>query len=286
MATKNYYSILGVEKGASQDEIKKAFRKLAHKYHPDKKDGDEKKFKEVNEAYSVLSNDKKRQEYDAYGRTFDGGGQGYSRQGFDFSGFSGGQGAEFDLNDIFEGFFGGGFAQRVRRGRDISIDTELTFEESVFGVERTILVNKHTDKKPEEIQIKIPAGISDGQMVRLTGKGENIPDGVSGDLYVKIHVNKHSVFRKEGYNLVMDLSIKLTDALLGATYPVRTLDGEIEVKIPTSIKFGDILRVRNKGVPLGNGRRGDLLIKVSIDLPKKLSRKTKKIVEELKEQGL
>lgn len=280
---KDYYQVLGVEKGASSDDIKKAFRKLAHKYHPDKKDGDEQKFKEVNEAYTILSDDKKRQEYDTYGQTFQGGGQGFNASGFDFSGFQQGN-VQFDLNDIFEGFFGGG--RRVRRGRDVSIDTELTFEESVFGLERSILVNKQTADKPEEIKVKIPAGISDGQMIRLTGKGESIPDGVSGDLYIKVHVRPHETFRKEGYNLVMTLNIKLTDALLGAVYPIKNLDGEIELKIPKGIKFGDVLRVREKGVPVGNNKRGDLLIKIEIGLPKKLSRKQKKLVEGLQEEGI
>lgn len=276
--SKDYYQILGVEKGASQDAIKKAFRKMAHKYHPDKKGGDESKFKEVNEAYSILSNEKKRAEYDNYGRTFG------DAPGFDFSGFQGG--VDFDLGDILEGFFGGaGFGRRVRRGRDISIDTELTFEESVFGIERNILLNKQTSKESEEIKVKIPAGISDGQMIRLTGKGESIPDGVSGDLYIKVHVKPHPVFRKEGYNLVMTLNIKLTDALLGATYPIKTLDGTIDVKIPQGVKFGDILRVREKGVPVGN-KRGDILIKINIELPKKLSRKTKKLIDELREEGI
>ena len=207
----DYYKVLGVEKGASKDEIKKAFRKLAHKYHPDKKDGDEKKFKEVNEAYTVLSNDKKRAEYDAYGQTFGdtGGGQGFGG----FGNFQGGD-FQFDINDIFEGFFGGGFGRRMRRGRDISIDTELTFEESVFGVERSILVHKQTSKDAEEVKVAIPAGISDGQMIRLTGKGEGIPDGTPGDLYIKVHVAPHSIYRKEGYNLVTTLNVKLSDALL------------------------------------------------------------------------
>ena len=285
--SKDYYSLLGIEKNASKEDIKKAFRKLAHKYHPDKKDGDEKKFKEVNEAYTILSDDKKRQEYDTYGRTFQGGGQGFNTSGFDFSGFGGQNGNfEFDINDIFEGFFGGGFGRRVRRGRDISIDTELTFEESVFGLERSILLNKQTTGKPEEIRIKIPAGISDGQMIRLSGKGESIPDGVSGDLYVKVHVKPHPVFRKEGYNLVMILNIKLTDALLGAIYPIKTLDGSVDVKVPKNIKFGDILRIKNKGVPAGNGNRGDLLIKVNIELPKKLSRRQRKLVEDLQKEGI
>src|SRR3989344_1048420 len=144
---KDYYSILGIDKKASKDDIKKAFRKLAHKYHPDKSGGDEAKFKEASEAYSVLSDDKKRAEYDAYGRVFSGGGpaagpDGFGGNGFDFSQFND-AGFEFDLNDIFGGFsdiFGGG--RGGRRGRDISIDIELSFRESIFGVTRRVLITK------------------------------------------------------------------------------------------------------------------------------------------------
>src|SRR3989339_272903 len=149
MSNKDYYSILGVDKSASKEDIKKAFRGLAHKYHPDKKGGDEKRFKEIGEAYSVLGDDKKRAEYDAYGRTFNGGGfsaQGGPASGWDFSGFSqgfgGGQQVEFDLGDIFGDIFGGGRATQQKRGRDISIDLELTFKESVFGIERRVLLMK------------------------------------------------------------------------------------------------------------------------------------------------
>jgi len=148
---KNYYEILGVEKSASKEDIKKAFRKLAHKFHPDKKDGDESKFKEINEAYSVLSDDKKRAEYDSYGRVFDGGaGFGSGAGGFDFSGFSqnfqgqaGEFGGDFDLGDIFGEFFGGNRGRaKTKRGRDISIDIEIPFEDSIFGTERKVLITK------------------------------------------------------------------------------------------------------------------------------------------------
>lgn len=162
---KDYYKILGVEKNSSKDDIKKAFRTLAHKYHPDKKGGDEAKFKEVNEAYSILSDDKKRAEYDSYGRVFgnagaggagqggfQGGFGGFNGAGFDFSQFTGAGGAEgFDFGDILNDFFGGRATSKVRRGRDISIDVELSFEEAVFGVERKILIHKtavcETDRK-------------------------------------------------------------------------------------------------------------------------------------------
>lgn len=378
----DYYHILGVQKSASKDEIKKAFRTLAHKCHPDKKGGDEQKFKEVNEAYTVLSDDKKRAEYDAYGRVFSGSGTGAS--GFDpfsaesgqagFEGFSAGSEFDFtdfakgfgfsaeggsafggDLGDIFGDFFGGTrtTGSRRARGRDISIDVELSFAEAVFGTERRILLNKTSvcdtckgsGGKPgssletcktcngkgkiresrrsifgsvqtvrtcetchgrgevavekcatchgagvvrgqEEIAVRIPAGIEDGEVIRLGGAGEAIRGGSPGDLYVKVHVGKHPLFRKEGSNLVLDLSIKLSSALLGDEYTIKTLDGEIIVKIPQGVRPGEILRIQGKGIPMERGRRGDLLIKITIDLPSKLSKEAKHLVEELKKQGI
>jgi molecular chaperone DnaJ len=141
-------------------------------------------------------------------------------------------------------------------------------------------------RKEEEITIVIPPGINNGEMIRLSGAGEAVTGGVPGDLYVKIHVQKHPVFKKEGSNLTMDLNIKLSDALLGGVYTVDTLDGTLSVKIPEGVTFGEILRVRGKGVPLERGRRGDLLIKLHIQLPSRLSRKAKKIIEELKKEGV
>lgn len=354
---KDYYQILGVEKSANKDDIKKAFRKLAHKYHPDKKTGDEQKFKEVNEAYQVLSNDQKRSEYDTYGRVFNGSGgqQGAGGfEGFDFSGFKNAQGFEdFDIGDIFGEFFGGSRRDRTERGRDIAIDLELSFEESVFGTSRSILLQKNSvcdqcngtgaekdselntcptcngrgrvreakrsflgtittertcsacfgkgkvpqkkcaqcqgtgvHRKEEEINISVPSGIEDGEMIRLSGMGEAVPGGSSGDLYAKVHVKKHDVFQREKNDLRMDLNIKLSDALLGATYTVDTLDGKIDLKIPAGIGFNEVLRVRSKGVPYSGSKRGDLLVRIKITLPKKLSRKAKTAMEELKKEGI
>jgi molecular chaperone DnaJ len=362
----DYYKILGVEKNASKEDIKKAFHKLAHKYHPDKKDGDENKFKEINEAYQTLSDEEKRSQYDTYGKTFSGGGPG------GFSGFQGG-GFGFDINDIFRGggggiefdasnvedifstFFGGGRSGRgkVKRGRDISADILISFSDSVFGVDRKININKvgtceacsgsgakkgsskdkckncngagkitekkrsflgtfATEricdkcfglgevpkdvcsgcrgdgvlKKNEEINVRVPAGIEDGQMIRFSGKGESVPHGASGDLYVKIHVDKHPVWRREGVNLATNLNIKLTDALLGSTQKLKTLDGEMDLKIPAGFSFGEILRVKGKGVPDERGGRGDMLVYINIKMPKKLSKKEEEFVEKLKEAGL
>ncbi|HDQ16705.1 MAG TPA: molecular chaperone DnaJ [Candidatus Vogelbacteria bacterium] len=352
--SKDYYQILGIDKKASKDDIKKAFRKLAHKYHPDKAGGDEQKFKEINEAYQILSNDQKRREYDMYGNVFSGG-QGQQGSGFGgFSNFDFGDQFEFDLGDIFSDFFGGQtFNIKKKRGRDISVDIQVSFAEAIFGVERKLLINKVVFcpdcggsgakkgtslkkcfscdgqgrlrenrrsffgtistwrectncagrgeipeekcsncnglgvlKKSEEIKIFIPSGIEDGEMIRMSGKGEATPGGVSGDLYIKIHVEKDSTFKRVANDLLMDLNVKLTDAILGSEYEIKTLDGKLKIKIPAGINFGEILKVKGKGVPYGANRRGDLLVKVIINIPQKLSRKAKKKIEELREEGM
>ncbi len=295
MDYKDYYKILGVSKNATEEEIKKAFRKLAHEHHPDKKGGNEAKFKEISEAYAVLSDKNKRVQYDAFGPSAThgfGGAQGFSGfnagqgfGGFDFSQFSGNaQGFEdFDLNDILGSIFGGG--RRVKRGRDVQVDIELTFHDSIFGTTRKVSVNSKLVKE-KEVSIQIPAGIESGQMIRMDGFGETIEGGHPGNLYVRVHVRPHSHLRKEGYNLVMDLSIKLSEALLGANKAVTTLDGEIEVKIPAGTNTGAILRIKGKGVPQGNGHRGDLYIRINVKLPDKLSKEAKKLIEELKKEGI
>lgn len=365
--TKDYYSVLGVDRKASQDDIKKAFRKLAHKYHPDKGGTDEAKFKEITEAYSVLSDDKKRREYDAYGHSFPGGStgspQGGPFAGFDFSQFQGqgspfgagfGQGAEFDFGDIFGDIFTGrGGRNQTPRGRDISLDLEVPFKDAVFGTTRNVLIAKvstctlctgtgaapgtelitcttcngsgrihetrnsilgqftsvractvcegtgkipkvkcpeckghGTRRKQEEIHITIPAGIDNGEMIRMPGQGEAIKAGTAGDLYVKIHVKPHSIFRRDGANLVMNLAVKLTDSLLGTTVPIETLEGKIlEVKIPPMKRAEELLRVAGKGIPL-DGTRGDLIIRLEVALPHKLSGKARKALEDLKSEGL
>ncbi len=370
---KDYYKTLGVERGASKEDIKKAFRKLAHEHHPDKTKNDptsSQKFKEASEAYSVLSDDSKRKQYDTFGSAGPGmgggpggggfgGGAGFNPQdfaGFDFSGFQNGQGGvEFDLGDMFGDFFGGGRNRQTQtqRGRDVSIDIQISFEESIFGVERDIIVTKtaqclachgtgaetgssmetcktcngkgkinetrrsfigvfsttracdschgkgqvpknkcHTChghgvlERQQEITAKIPPGIEDGEMVRLGGMGEAVSNGVPGDMYVKVHVKPHQFIRKQGLDLASDIRIKLTEALTGAKIPFKSLDGELEVSVPEGTNTGDILRVRGKGVPGENGRRGDLLIRIAVDMPKKLSKNARKIIDDLKNEGL
>jgi molecular chaperone DnaJ len=141
-------------------------------------------------------------------------------------------------------------------------------------------------RQEEEISIEIPAGIKDGEMIRMTGMGEAIKNGTAGDLYIKINVASHPVFRREGHNLVMDLNLKLSDALLGMEHSIETLDGEIKVKIPEGVSINEILRVKGKGVPISKGKRGDLLIKLNIKLPNKISRKAREIISELKKEGI
>ena len=362
---KNYYEVLGVTKTASEEDIKSAFRKLAHKLHPDKKGGDEKKFKEVSEAYAVLSDKKKRAEYDTYGRTFAGGGpqggQGFG--GFDFSNFKGfegmggmganGQAFEFDLGDVFGEFFGG--SQRAQsRGRDISIDIELSFREAIFGTERRVLIAKTSvceacrgtgatkgttmttctscngkgdiretrstsfgsftsaracprchgrgevpespcehcrgegvRKQEEEILVSVPAGVENGEMIRMPARGEAVPGGGrAGDLYVKLHVKNDRNFTRDGNNLVTVLPIKLTDALLGGEYRVRSLDADEMLIVPPGVAHGEVIRIREKGVPYGRGSRGDLMVRVEIEFPKKLSKQARELIEKLRSEGL
>jgi molecular chaperone DnaJ len=359
---KNYYDILGITKSATEEDIKKAFRKLAQKYHPDKKGGDEAKFKEASEAYAVLSDQKKRAEYDTYGKTFAGGGPGAQAGGFggfDFSnfqqGFGGfnGQNVEFDLGDIFGDIFGGGAAESGKpRGRDISIDIELSFRESIFGAERRVLISKMAVcdvcngsgakkgskmttcktcngkgelretrntffgnftsarlcpscngrgeipetpcencrgegilKRQEEVRITVPTGVQDGEMIRMPSRGEAAKGGGAGDLYVKLHVKKDAAFSREGNNLITALPIKLTDALLGGEYRIRTLDGEELIKVPAGVIHGEVIKIRGKGVPSTRGR-GDLQVRIDIEFPKKLSRSARDLIEKLRTEGL
>lgn len=356
----DYYSVLGVPKSSSQDDIKKAFRKLAHKYHPDKPGGDEKKFKEISEAYAVLSDEKKRAEYDAYGRVFSGGQGGPSGfDGFDFSQFGGfqqGGGFEINIDDLFGGFsdiFGGGRRARERRGRDISIDIELAFKDAVFGVERRVLLTRDVactrcsgsgaepgtntvscptcagrgsivesqrspfgvfsvsrecpqckgrktipeknctqcagrgvERKEEEIVIAVPPGIEDGQVVRMAQMGEAVSGGIPGDLYVKLHVTADKRFRREGLNIVTELPIKVTDALLGGDYVVETLEGPHTVHLDPLKSVDDIVRIKGKGVPDGRSRRGDLLVRVRVELPRSLSKEAEALLKKLKGEGI
>lgn len=293
---KDYYEILGIKKDASKDEIKKAFRVLAHKYHPDKKDGDEAKFKEANEAYQVLSDDQKRAQYDQFGSAgpqFGGGGfggqQGFG--GFDFSGFQNGnfngQNVEFDLGDIFGEMFGGGGFRRMRRGRNIALRLQLTFKESIFGTKKKIKIPSESAMASQgTVEIDIPAGIDNGQQMKLQGYGAPIEGGQPGDLYLEMSVESHKTLRKEGVHLVAEITIPISTALLGGKEEIEMIDDSVTIKIPPGIEHGAVLRVRGRGVQAGAFRSGDLLVKVNIHMPHKLTREQKKLIEELQKEGM
>jgi len=359
----DYYEMLGVSRDAPKDEIKKAFRRLAHKYHPDK-GGDEKKFKEINEAYQVLSDDKKKAQYDQFGSTFDNSGQG----GFDFSnfsqGFSGSQnsGSSFNaedigIGDIFSQFFGGqraGYSGPTHvRGEDMELRIDIDLEEVLHGSKREINVSKYiicnncsgsgaepgtkietcTDcngagkvetiqrtilgnikqsraclkcrgkgkipekkctechgdgriKGKDEIIIKIPAGIEDGQVIKLEGKGGAGKEGnVSGDLYVVIGVKSHKKFKRLGVNLVTEQRINFTQAVLGDKIEISTLEKPVFLKVPAGIQSSQVVAIQGKGLPyFGTSQRGDILVKVIVITPKRVSKKVRKILEEISDE--
>ncbi|MBA3678919.1 DnaJ domain-containing protein [Candidatus Saccharibacteria bacterium] len=294
MDKRDYYEILGVSKGATQDEIKKAFRKKAIELHPDKDTGDEAKFKELGEAYEVLGNTEKRQAYDQFGHAAGadqaGGGNPYGAgsnpfgQGspfgdgsqYDFSGFGGG-----GINDIFDMFFRGAQNQ----ARDVEVSLTIEFMEAVKGTtkELSLRINDKQagGRKNEEIKIKIPAGIDDGQSIKLEGKGEINSQGQRGDMYVHIRVRPDKNFRREGPHIISEITLDMVDAALGCDTDIQTLDGEVTIKTPAGSSEGKIVKLTGKGMPIvGSNTLGDHLIVIHISIPKKLNSKQKKILEE------
>lgn len=286
MSKRDYYEVLGVGKGASDDEIKKAFRKLAIKYHPDKNPGDkeaEAKFKEANEAYSVLSDKTKRQRYDQFGHAgvggSGGGAGGNPFEGFNFNGqsfnfdFGGGFGG---LDDILGAMFGGGF-RGVRRGRDYRTTTTIDFDEAIFGCTKNVSVDG------EQIKLKIPAGIYDGQSIRLTGKGGPAPQegGQRGDLYVEVRVRAHKRLTREGDLILSEVTISMVEAVLGTEVDVETVDGEVTMKIPAGTQPGTNFKLSGHGAPrLGSNERGPHIVTVNVEIPKNINRKQKELIEE------
>ena len=351
--SKDYYHLLGLKKDASAEEVKAAFRRLAKQHHPDMPGGNAEKFKEVNEAYQVLSDDKKRQQYDQFGPGFEqmGGGAG----GFDFRQ---GGGASFDVNDLggmFGDLFGNAFVEaagggrgRERRGRHIEMDVSLQFREAAFGVEKnislrktlacdvcggqgvepgaktvackrcqgsgrarvvrqTILGNIQTvtecpdcdgrgqvpEKKcrhcegtgvtrgQKDISVKIPAGINDGEVLRLSGEGEAIgPAGRPGDLYLTMRVKPDHRFVREGFDVHSRLEVPFSRAALGGSVTVETLDGVVEMKIPAGTQPGTVMRLKARGVPfLKRSGRGDHHVEIVVKVPERLSKEQKRILE-------
>lgn len=363
---KDYYKILGVDKNASQDEIKKAFKKLAMQYHPDRQGGNEAKFKEINEAFQVLGDKDKRQRYDQFGADFEqqggfSGGMGWedfmnaARSG-NFGGFSGSFGG-VDLGDIFGDLFGfGGFsggrtrARQQELGQDIQIDVEIELKEAALGATREVNLRKQSScdvcrgsggepgsgrsncgtchgqgqivqtqrtflgamqtvstcphcrgrgqipakkckhcggdgivVKSSMTKIKIPAGISDGQAIRLAGLGAAARyGGVAGDLYVRVHVKPLRGFEREGADLFTNSEISYAQAVLGSKIEVESLEGSVKVMVPAGTESGQLIRLRGQGMGyLGRPGRGDHYVRIKIKVPKRISRKAKKMLEEL-----
>ena len=356
MAQRDYYEVLGVSRSASEDEIKKAFRKAAVKHHPDKEGGDEAKFKEINEAYEVLKDKQKRQRYDQFGHAGVGGANGGGFSGNPFEGFGGAQGVQFDFGggfgDIFSQFFGGAQAEGSgpRRGRDVETSVTLSFEEAVFGVEKTINLTledecehcdgsgaepghghktcpdcqgagqqtrvmnsifgqiqqavtcqtcrgrgkvpekdcsvcggKGTKRQSRDIKIKIPAGIDDGATIRLRERGEAVQGGAKGDLYVHVRVKPHKKFTREGNIILSFEHVSMVDAALGTEIDVDTVDGKVRMKVPAGTQNGTDFKLSGHGVPnLRTESRGPHIVGIVVDIPTKLSKKQKELLEELR----
>src|SRR5882757_3657605 len=365
MAKRDYYDILGVAKGANADDIKKAYRKMAIKYHPDKNEGDkeaEEKFKEAAEAYEVLSSPEKRQRYDQFGHAANASspnGGGYGAGGMDMNDIFSQFGDIFGGGSPFEGFFGGGGRQgggaggrRVARGSNLRIKVRLTLEEIANGAEKKIKVNKqipcktcdgtgakdkasfqtcktcggqgavrrvtntilgqmqttstcptcngegttilskctvcHGDgviRGEETISINIPAGVSEGMQLSMSGKGNAAPrGGVPGDLIILIEEIPHETLKRDGNNVIYDLHVNFVDAALGTSIEVPTIDGKVKIKIDPGTQGGKILRLKSKGVPEVNSyHRGDQLVHINIWTPKALSREEREILEKLQD---
>lgn len=355
MDKRDYYEVLGVNKNATLNEIKSAFRKLAKQYHPDvSKEADaEAKFKEAQEAYAVLSDDEKRKQYDQFGHNAFSGNGGF--QGFDFS--------DFDFSDIFGDLFGGGFgdffsggrtsnSNRARKGRDSLMEMRLTFEEAVFGTKKTIKLNvaencddckgrgghgettcanchgsgqvtteqrtmfgafmtrtpcgscsgkgvtydkkcstcRGNGKKVETktIEVKIPAGVDNGNQLRIPGKGEaGINGGPNGDVYLEFTVESHPIFERRGNDVYMELPITMADAALGTKVDIPTLTGNVKLSIPAGSQTNDKHRLKGKGIEDVNYRnKGDMYVILNIVVPKKLTKEQKKLFEQLKKTNL
>lgn len=311
----DYYQVLGVDKKASADEIKKAYRKLAVKWHPDKNPNDkgaEEKFKKISEAYAVLSDAQKREQYDQFGsadrfrqqysqedifRDFDldeilrgfGFGSGRGRTTFRTS-RRGGGGAQ-DFEDPFSGMFGGGggrhYANMPQKGQDAEYNLSISLEESVIGADKKISLQM--ENRIEDINVKIPPGISSGKKLRLPGKGlAGFNGGPNGDLFLNINVMPHPIFARDGNDLYIEKTIKFTQAALGITIDIPTLDGTTKrLKIAPGTQNNTKIRMKGYGVPsLKGSLKGDQFVKINIEVPKKLTDRQIKLVEQLANEGM
>lgn len=306
MASKDYYEMLGVSKNASDGELKKAYRKLAMKYHPDrnpnKKEAEE-RFKEINEAYAVLSDKEKRKQYDTFGA--EGFHQRFTQEdifrGFDFdeilSGLFGGRGRRdsrhggrsgFDFGDFFGGH--GAYQNMGRmpqKGEDILYELPITVEEAAFGGEKRVSFRKEREGT-EEISVKIPKGISSGKKLRVAGKGmEGKNGGPPGDLYLQISIMEHPIYSREEDDLIVEKEIHFSEAVLGTTVEVPTLEGIKKMKIPPGTQSHTKMRLKGLGLPrLQKEGRGDEYVKVIVRVPKRVNEKVRTLVQELAKEGL
>jgi len=309
MPGKDYYKTLEVPKTASQEEIKKSYRKLAMKYHPDHNKGDktaEAKFKEINEAYAVLSNPEKRKNYDTFGA--DHFGQRYSQEDifrdFDFSSIFSEFGLGGSAQNIFSQMFGGrgysskgrrppfgfdgyGAGPRAAKGQDLVYELSITLEEAATATSKVITY--HDGESQQTISVKIPAGIATGKKLRIPGKGgPGLQGGPRGDLFVQIKVLDHPLFKREGDDLIMTREIRFTEALSGTEIEVPTIDRKtLRLKIPSGSQVNSRFRLKGYGMPVmgGNGR-GDAFVQVSVAVPQKPSKKQKALLKEMEEAGL
>lgn len=304
MNNKDYYNILGIEKSASADEIKKAYRKLAMKYHPDKNADDkqaEEKFKEVSEAYAVLSDPEKKRMFDQFGSSgFDpsqaGGFHGHPFEGFEGfgpGGFSGG----FSTNsarDIFSEVFGdlgdlfGGGPRRKgpTKGADLKYQLDITFEQAALGAEKLITFVRRNGPNNEnaKLSVSIPAGVKEGQRLKLRNEGDrHTAGGPPGDLYVVVHISKHPLFFRSDMDVHMELPISFVDAIIGTEVEIPTLTGKAKITIPPGTHTGQTFRLKKKGFPdLKATTQGDMLIKVAIDVPQNLTKDQLELIKNLK----
>jgi len=294
---RDYYETLGVSKTATEDEIRSAFRKLARKYHPDvakDKKAAEEKFKQINEAYEVLSDPEKRKKYDQLGANWNQpggfqpppqwGGQPGGRS-YQWGGDGGGVEFEFGgtgFSDFFEAFFGGGRGRSAFGGADVEADIMVTLEEALHGSTRTVSLRRAGSNKVENYQVKIPRGVHEGQRIRLAGQGEaGARGGKSGDLFLRVRLAKHPDFSVEGSDLIHEVKIAPWQAALGTELKVPTLEGNVRLKIPPGTQGGQRFRLREQGLPSISGKRGDLYVVVQINIPKKLSEREREIWSQL-----
>jgi molecular chaperone DnaJ len=318
LAKQDYYSILSVARNASQDEIKKTYRKLAMKFHPDKNPGNkqaEDKFKQITEAYEVLSDEKKRAAYDQFGHAGVGGTNGFGggphagpTGGFGgFGGFGGGPGSRGGagssgdpFQDIFGEVFGdifkgsqsgqrdsgfGSRSSRSTRGADLRYTLNLSFEEAAQGCEKPIqfIRIRNNAEETTKLMVTVPAGVKSGQRLKLRGEGDGGGNGGSpGDLYVIINIQVHSLFTRENHDCFLDLPVSFTDAILGAQVEIPTLTGKASLRVPAGAHSGQVLRLKGKGFPkVGGFGAGDMLVKILIDVPEHLTKDQRELVEKL-----